>query len=204
MTFGEAHERIDVVIDKHDLPWFEPEEKDVFLELAQNEFIKTRYAEFEVNEKRRQDLRTLIATSTGASTTVGVPADMWFVLSLKGTFSIRSGNGTKTIETSIRPIQHDDINKTYNDPFNKPSNEVPSYITNASTFTIVSESSPSAWTLTYLKTARKPDGENSPSTSFELPVHTHDEILNIAIRKMLFSIDKDTYQLQLNEILNQE
>ena len=204
MTFGEAHERIDVIIDKHDLPWFEPEEKDVFLELAQNEFIKTRYAEFELNEKRRQDLRTLIATSTGAGSTVTVPADMWFVLSLKGTFSVTSGNSQVTQEVAIRPIQHDDINKTLNDPFNKPSNNLPSYITNASSFSIVSGSAPSAWTLTYLKTASKPDGESNPSQSFELPIHTHDEILNIAIRKMLFSIDKDTYQLQLNEILNQE
>jgi len=37
-----------------------------------------------------------------------------------------------------------------------------------------------------------------------LPVHTHEEIINIAVRKMLFSIDKETYQLQINEILNQE
>jgi hypothetical protein len=204
MTFAEAHERLDVIIDKHDLPWFEPEEKDVFLQFAQNEFVKSRYAEFEVNEKRRQDLRTLISTLAGSGTSVTVPVNMLFVLSLKGTFSVTKCGITSNRETFIRPVQHDDVNKIKEDPFNKPNNENPVYVSLASSLSIESDSSPSAWTLTYLREPTTVNGSALPTNTFDLPVHTHEEIINIAVRKMLFSIDKETYQLQINEILNQE
>jgi hypothetical protein len=204
MTFGEAHERIDVIIDKHDLPWFEPEEKDIFLEFAQQEFVNTRYKEFEINEKRREDLRTLITTSTGTGASVSVPADMLFVLSLKGMFNIQDCGKTVNREYSIRPMQHDDINKILNDPFNKPLNSDPSYVTTANEFSIKSETAPNSWELVYLKSPDVVDGTNNPATSFVTPNYTHNEIVNIAVRKMLASIEQDTYQLQMNEIDNQE
>ena len=204
MTFAQAHERIDVILDKHDLPWFEPEEKDIFLQFAQAEFVKVRYKEFEINEKRREDLRTLITTSSGAGATVAVPGDMLFVLSLKGTFSVSDCGLTKQVETYIRPIQHDDINKIKHDPFNKPDNSEPVYTAAANSFDVISDSAPSAWVLTYLKEPVLINGASSPSSTFDLPEHTHQEIVNLAARKMLFSIEKETYNLQVNEIENQE
>ena len=134
MTFAEAHERLDIIIDKHDLPWFEPEEKDVFLEFAQQEFVNSRYREFEINEKRRQDIRTLITSVGGRGATVNVPSDMLFVLSLKGEFNVVDCGKTVKRTYHIRPMQHDDINKVINDPFNSPQNDDPSYLTNANNF----------------------------------------------------------------------
>jgi hypothetical protein len=204
MTFAEAHERLDIIIDKHDLPWFEPEEKDVFLEFAQQEFVNSRYREFEINEKRRQDIRTLITSVGGTGATVNVPSDMLFVLSLKGEFNVVDCGKTVKRTYHIRPMQHDDINKVINDPFNSPQNDDPSYLTNANNFSIQSDTAPNSWTLVYVKSATPVDGTNAPTGTFDTPDYTHNEIVNIAVRKMLASIGEDTYQLQMNEIENQE
>lgn len=204
MTFAEAHETLDVIIDKHDLAWFEPEEKDIFLNFAQQEFINQRYSEFEVNEKRRQDLRTLITTVTGSGFSVPVPANLLFVLSLRGEFTVdKCGNITQR-ESHIMPMQHDDINKVIHDPFNKPSNTEPLYITEANQFLIKSDSAPTSWELVFIKTPIVVNGTSNPSGVFETPEYTHNEIVNIAIRKMLGSIENENYALQVNEIKNQE
>ena len=205
MTFAEAHEKIDVIIDKHDLPWFEPEEKDIFLNFAQQEFVNQRYSEFEINEKRRQDIRTLITTQLGgSSSTITVPSNMLFVLSLKGVFSVLQCGIYVARETYIRPMQHDDVNKIIHDPFNKPTNSDPVYVTNATSFSIKSDSVPSSTELTFIKEPTVVDGTNNPSGVFETPDYTHNEIVNIAVRKMLGSIEQQNYNLQVNEIENQE
>jgi hypothetical protein len=205
MTFAEAHEKIDVIIDKHDLPWFEPEEKDIFLNFAQQEFVNQRYSEFEVNEKRRQDIRTLITTfSAGAVSSITVPSDMLFVLSLKGTFRVVICGKTVSRETHIRPMQHDDVNKIINDPFNKPTNDEPVYVTNANTLEILSDNTAISTELTYIKEPLVIDTVTNPTGVFSTPTYTHNEIVNIAVRKMLGSIEQQNYNLQVNEIDNQE
>jgi hypothetical protein len=204
MTFAEAHEYIDVILDKHDLPWFETEEKDTFIKFAYQEFVNTRYKEFEINEKRREDIRPLITTSTGSGASVSVPADMLYVLSLKGEFNITECGNTVAKETYIRPMQHDDINKILNDPFNSPTNSDPSYVTEATAFSIKSETAPNSWELVYIKQPTLINTVTNPNGTFDTPEYTHYEIVNAAIRKMLMSIEKDTYQLQMNEIKNQE
>jgi len=204
MTFAQMHEDLDVVLDKHDFPWQEPEEKDIFLNFALNEYVKNKYAEFEVNEKRREDIRTLILSLSGVSSSITLPADFLFAISLKGTFQIVDCGIPTNKEIFIRPIQHDDINKITDDPFNKPSDKHPVYISNATGFTIESDNIPVSWTLKYLKEPLPIDGTNNPAGSSDLPNYTHEEIINLAIRKILASIEKDTYQLQLNEIQNQE
>jgi hypothetical protein len=204
MTFDEMHELVDVELDKHDLPWFETEEKDLWLNLALNEFVKTRYREFEINEKRREDIRTLIRELTGTTASVVLPGDFMFALSLKGEFSVIDCGQSLVKERSIRPAQHDDINKMKSDPFNTPDNNHPLYVSNQTGYTIESESTPVGWTLTYLKLPNPIDATNNGGASPDLPEYTHEEIVNIAVRKIMGNIEKETYQLQVNEINNQE
>ena len=40
-------------------------------------------------------------------------------------------------------------------------------------------------------------------TDCELPVSTHEEIVNIAVRKMMMTIEDQNYQVQMNEIQQQ-
>ncbi len=204
MTNAEAHERVDLLLDKYETGWFEPEEKDIHLNFALSEFVKTRYKEFEVNEKRREDIRTLVTTTTGSGSLVNTPSDLMFVLSLKGIFTITECNSFKDVERYIRPIQHDDINKISSDPFNKPANSYPVYITNDTGFEIKSDTPPSDWSLTYIKEPTPFDATNNPNGTIDLPPYTHEEIVNLAVRKILFILEQQSYNLQVNEIQNQE
>ena len=206
MTFAQMHERLDILLDKSDLSWFVSQEKDIFLNFAVQEFVKKRYAEFEINEKRREDIRTLVTTltdNTGTST-VTVPANFMFALSLKGSFSVIECGTSKNVESFIRPIQHDDINKVSGDPFNKPNNSNPFYVSTASTFVIKSDTAPTSWELVYIKLPVTIDATNTPSGVLDLPSYTHDEVVNLAVRKMLYDIASPQYQVQMNEIKNQE
>lgn len=204
MNHIQMHERIDVLLDKHNLPWFQPQEKDIFLNMAVNEFVKSRYSEFEKNEKRREDLRTLITYKSGNTALIPLPIDFYFALACVGVFEIYECNSIKIEDVSIKPIQIDDYYKTLKDPFNKASNKFPLYITTPLGFLIKSETAAKAWTLTYLKKPNVIDGTNKPNDVLNLPEHTHDEIVNIAVRKLLFSIGQETYAFQQNEIKEQE
>lgn len=206
MTFAEMQERLDVLLDKSDLSWFVSQEKDIFLNFAVNEFVKKRYSEFETNEKRREDIRTLITSLTDGTGTsvVTLPSDFMFALSLKGVFPVTECGTVENKENFIRPIQHDDINKILEDPFNKPLNSNPVYISTSSTFAIQSETAPISWELVYIKTPVVVDATNFPNNTLDLPPYTHEEIVNLAVRKMLYDIGSPQYQVQLNEIQNQE
>jgi hypothetical protein len=204
MTFAEMHERIDVLLDKANLPWFNPNQKDIFLQFSTNEFVKNRYDEFEVNEKRREDIRPLVTVLPGTGTTVALPSDFMFALSLKGTFNIDECGTIVQKERSIRPFQHDDLNKVVDDPFNKADDEYPFYTSNSAGYVISSTNAPVDWTLVYIKRPVVVDGTNTPNGTLTLPEYTHEEIINLAVRKMKATIEDPTYNLQVNEIQNQE
>lgn len=200
MTFEQAHERLDVLLDKHDLGWHEPEEKDIFLNFAQNEFIKNRAEEYEKNERNREDIRTLIASVSGVGASVPAPGDFMFLLRMKGTFSI-DNCGVLTNQTRrISPIQLDDVDTAEEDPFNKPINGDPRYETTSVGFTILSDSAPLNWTITYIKLASSVNGTTFPGNTFDTPEHTHEEIVTLAADMMLKSIEKGNIQYQINEI----
>ena len=74
MTINEMHIATKLGLDKTsalDLPSYEPEEIDYWLNRAINVFIKTRYSgtnakneSFEQSQKRIDDLRTLVTATT--------------------------------------------------------------------------------------------------------------------------------------------
>ena len=53
----------------------------------------------------------------------------------------------------------------------------------------------------YLK--RPVDVSITVPTNSELPVSTHEELVNIAVRKMMMTIQDQNYQVQMNEIQQQ-
>jgi len=205
MTFLQMYEKIDVYLDKSDLPWFNSQEKDIFLDSATNEYVKNIHREFEITEKRREDIRPLIKVINGGGSSISVPTDYMFALSVKGTFRVTDNCGVvRDLIVPIKPAQHDDINKMRTDPFNKPTNEHPLYVSTDVSLEIESLSSPSNWTMTYIKRPAPVDGTNNPNGILDLPDYTHDEIVNLAVRKMLMTIESPNYTTQLNEIKNQE
>lgn len=211
MTIIEMHDLADLLIDKANSPWFNPSEKDRFINLAHMEFVEDRCPRFELNKKVRQELSTLVKVSTGTSvsqfSTTAI-TDFLYIANLIATFDDGCG-GSKT--RPVSPIQLDDEGYTDLDPFQKPTDNYPGYVQeNNGTDDIViikSTTVPTSYTLKYIK---KPVNVfrdvNNPANNInsELPDGTHEEIVNIAVRKMLASVDDQLkYQVQQNEISKQ-
>ena len=212
MTIIEMHDVCDLKLDKANSPWFSPAEKDTFINLAQAEYFESRYRHFEFDERTRKELLPLVRQTTGSNvSTINLNAipNYVFTLSLSGTFNKKCGVGQHT--TSIEPFQIDDEAARLNDPFNKADDENPGYTErNDGTNNIVeilSDNPPLSYVLKYLKYPVKVfrDVNNSSNNvDSEMPPFTHEEIINIAVRKMMASTEQITnYQLQQNEINNE-
>jgi len=206
------HEYCDLLLDKADSPWFSDEEKDRFLNLAQPQFAESRYREFELDERTRSELIPLVRQSTGSNTSsINLDAiqEYMFTLALMGEFNKSCGNGT-TWE-KISPVQLDDVAENQHDPFNKNDDTNPGYTegndgTN-NVISIISDNDPLNYTLKYLKrpTNVRLDRNNpSNNVNCELPEFTHEEIVRIAVSKMMATTEQQlNYQLNQNEMNNQ-
>ena len=56
MTFAEAHEHMDLLLDKADQPYFITEEKNKFLNIAISDFINFHYQKMTADEDSRRAL----------------------------------------------------------------------------------------------------------------------------------------------------
>jgi len=208
MTIAEMHVYADERIDKANSEWFTPVEKDSFINQAIMEYTKNKHKAFETGEKVREDLLTLVSDTIPFANTdiidLTAIADFLFVLRIEA--DIETGCGLKT-GLPVPPVQHDDFAETQRDPFNKAEDLYPQYLQNVQggnkTIQVYSDNTPEELRMVYLK---RPAVVNiTTPVNCDLPEHTHEEIVNIAIRMMLATIEGfDGYQVQLNEINNQE
>lgn len=210
MTFGEMHILCDVLLDDSSYEWFNAEEKDLILNMAQSEYLKNRYSEFETSEKRREDLRLLTNYTTfGAGSTIDLSTLTGFftVASLEGTFNYVPCEDASpiVITVPIEPCQLDDYRTRIRNSLIKPTDRKPIYIQYTDTIEIISDTVPTAKKMFYLVLPTRIDGENTPSGTPDFPEHCHEEIVNIAVRKFIeIREQSNRYQTQSNEINNQE
>lgn len=204
MTIIQMHELCDLLIDKANAPWFNDDEKDKFINLAQIEFVDSSYRLFEYNEEVREKLLPLVksnAYGAGAIANINLNLldDFRYVLSLRGNYTDSCGG---VVTRAIPPIQLDDEVRNQLDPFNINDDLNPGYTqenkAGANLIEIVSTSNPTDVLIKFLKT---PDDVNKGlNISCELSVSSHEEIVNIAVRKMLGNIqDQFGYQVQTQE-----
>jgi hypothetical protein len=207
MTIAEMHSLEDLLIDKANAPWFTPVEKDRFTNLAINEYVKNKHKLFETDEKVREDLLSLVINHPPvAGDTINLSSINDFLFVLRVEVDITNDCGTNT-GIPVTPMQQDDFSESQRDPFNKAEDEHPQYLqfveAGDRVIKVYSDTLPTAIRMTYLK---QPVAVNiNTPTDSNLPVHTHEEIVNLAVRKMLATIEGfENYQVQLNEINNQE
>lgn len=213
MDIIEMHDLSDELLDKADAPWFNSEQKDRYLNLAHAEFVEDYYKRFELDERVRKALLPLVRKTIGSNTSKinldGI-GDYMFTLSLKGEFKNKCGTGT--VWEPISPLQLDDEAENQKDPFNVNDDENPGYTeendgTN-NVVLIVSENTPSNYVLKYLKRftdVKRDDVNPSNNVNSVMPIFTHEEIVNIAVRKMMATTEQiQNYQLQQNEINQQK
>lgn len=212
MNIVEMHDLADLLIDKANAAWFTPEEKDMFFNLTIKEYTDKNYRNFEKDEEVRAKLNSIVRTvNLGAVKQINLSSisDLRYVLKVEGTFPNNCG---RDVSRRISPVQWDDVAENQLDPFNKNDNSNPGYtqeniVGTGNVLDIISDTTPTNVKLTYLKTPVDVLNDTvTPANNVdcELPSSTHEEIVNLAVRKMLGSVESQTqYQVQANEIVDQ-
>mgnify|MGYP003108944859 CR=1 FL=1 len=212
MTIIEMHNLCDLLIDKANAPWFNPGEKDKFINLAQIEFLDSSYRFFEYNEEIREKLLPLVKSNSYGAAAISeidlsalqATAGFRYVLSLRGIYTNSCGGVTTR---AIPPIQLDDEVNNQLDPWNINDDRNPGYTQEnngtANIIKIISTSNPTNVIIKFLKTPVDVLNDivtPANNVNCELSSSSHEEIVNIAVRKMLGNIqDQFGYQVQSQE-----
>jgi len=209
-----------------------PDEFNRLINVCEVEWIKNKYSEFELTEKRIDDLRILEIRDVIPNTGTPAPGDEIFILPYNAVTNVNTpGNPSGTnhgymfmlnVAWKIQYINNecceDSVSKwipsrtmkanfeweIQDDPYNKPQDNrlFHKIIGNQLELYTGTESYGLECRIDYL---RYPRMINVPTPSLpidvtsELPLHTREEIISIAIRKELGRIESPRYQQQLVE-----
>jgi len=177
MLIDQAHIEFEVSLDKRytsQAPELPPEVIDYFMNESQSRFVKTRYAEnniyrkgFEENQKRIDDLRTLVVTEDVEVLPVpyeddnyvqvdlsALDANYWFFLRGR---ALVTKEGCGSSYNRLKLVQQDDLEKVLDDPFNAPTYERPVMYFENGNIIVVSDNSftVDGFKVTFLKSLLK-------------------------------------------------
>tara|TARA_R110000796_G_scaffold83590_2_gene182773 strand:+ start:10930 stop:11613 length:684 start_codon:yes stop_codon:yes gene_type:complete len=226
MTRIEMHAEFKLLMDKgdsFDAPSFLEEEIDSFLNISQEKFISkrafgnnTRRTNFEEDQKRRDDLRTLISNAIIVPSAVGQahnkPNGQFVALpenyrhAINEEAAVETVNQTGSARVGVKPITHDRYNKIIDDPFNKPNKHTVYRLDFGGTgfdnnFELICGNNQvvSEYHLRYIKNPLLIE----PDVDCSLAEHTHKEIVRMAVVDALENVEQPRYQsskIELNEI----
>jgi len=223
MTLAEMHIEFKLGLDKTDslnYPNFEPEEIDLWLNRAQDRFVKTRYVHnnktetFEETQKRTDDLRTIVTEATIIPSAIQTPTKpngilfdlpdgsispdiYWFAINEECEIRYEDCNGSWVDErTGVYATSHNDYDKLVDDPFNKPDKGVVLRLMHGRWAELITDGSYTInqYFLRYIRQPIRLDIINSPLMSCELAEHTHIEIVSIAVGLALENIASPRFQ----------
>jgi len=222
MTAQEMHTAVKIEVDKLDslnYPNLQPEEIDYHLNKSSERFIKHRYQQFEEAEKRMDDLKNITKNVeilpdvvsvdnkvNGRFVTLPTGVDAyWFAINEEAVINYTDCHGA-TIQATVevKPLQHDDYNKTVKDPFNKPI--VTSQVQQLRRLQLASKMEillPANVGLEkyILRYIRKPSKISlALLQDSDLADHTHQEIVDMAVSTILETIESGRYPTNLNEL----
>ncbi len=221
MTIDQMHIAVKEELDKTtalELPAYEPEEIDDWLNKAIRRFVKLRYHAFEKTQKRIDDLRTLVvhmeqlaAAGNGdypAGMKFALPTDYWLSLGEEASVVINtvppSSKRVGVTECTIDEYTHQRTNPFSEHRWHYDSAK-PLRIFNDTTIELIPEGGKymiGGCYLSYLKAPAVVDLDTP--TSCDLPEHTHDEIVKLAVSMMLENIEQPRYGTFQNEVTSIE
>jgi hypothetical protein len=194
-------------------PGYQPGEILLFLNNGQDDFIKDRMfgpnfqpPAFEENQKRVADLRTLVTSNSLTYTTTDtiglrqytIPTD--FLYPIKP-YALCTRSGYPVITSGelmeCKPVKSDQVGKLLNSTYNKTYFIKPYYtITGTSLHLIIDRfTTNTSIILHYIK---KPT-ELVTGGSCDLPIHTHQEIVEISVRQALQVLQDPRWQTAVAE-----
>lgn len=220
MTIQDFHINLDIEVDKtldYEYPYISAEQKDYWLNKAQNEVISDvlvpddqRVKSFEETQDKLEDIRTLIKESgTLSPATIGttyvttLPAD--YMYRLRHRCDTASSCGTKNVGGIFTKQLY--INNMLKDPFWRPSADEPIYymIGNTIKYETLGAFAVTGTQLTYIKQPvkmRLGTEYINPTSNIEceLPEYAHNKVLARAVSMILENIESQRYQTNLNEL----
>lgn len=217
MTVSEMHTLFKLKLDKTNslnYPDFEPEEIDLWLNQAQEMFVKNRYdgnnmfrTSVEETQKRsddlreivRQDMITTFALNSGMTNSYvstysfSLPSDYLFSLTEEFNGSYVCEGSTLTADMIVKPIQHNAWTTMMKDPFNKPNKDRVLRLMNNNFIDVIldKDTTPIFLFIRYYKTPVNIDNTPTNLVDCELAAHTHSEIVDFAVLMAIENIESD-------------
>lgn len=222
--FKLLHDRVDTLskedFNPAEIDWFMNKAQLDFIKSRMSRLSNPKREGFEGSQKRIDDLSTLVVKfpeqppiiPTLDQGVYEVPLSLLAqpYLQLIAAFADVTADTNCTKRISLRFVQHDDYRDALRDPFNSPSLEFLPYnfgrssAQDGSSIYIYSTLPVENVYLEYVKYPRQfslgtypyIDGSTIPTQTFELPAHTHPEIIAIAVRLAAMAVE-DPNNLQL-------
>ena len=183
-----ARARIRNIIDSETTAYFSNAELDEFMKMATDEFVQQYYMAFETTQDSRDKLEELVVTQEIEL----IDTTAFALSSLSSTYGrFLSAYVKESPSVNIKVIQISDITAYLNDPFNKADASNPVIFFKGGNINTIGFSVTTKVIITYLKY----------TTDFtNLSDVTHEEVCQIAARKVLATLGDPRYQAVQAEI----
>jgi len=226
MNRAQMHKEFKLLMDKTGeggSPSFLSDEIDRFLNIAQDKFVSKRAfgnnirrTSFDEDQKRKDDLRTLIQTeilTEGKTTNISKPNGITYKLPVNYRHSINEEALIETFENNnsarrvgVTPITYDRYNKIVNDPFNTPGKDTVyrlDYGGASNEHQVELITGDNQYIVEYHLRYLQSPSEIKEDSQCILSAHTHREIVRMAVVDALENVEQPRYQsskIELNEM----
>tara|TARA_R110000744_G_scaffold17850_4_gene48133 strand:- start:14571 stop:15206 length:636 start_codon:yes stop_codon:yes gene_type:complete len=206
MTYSEAYVHIDNLLDKAGTSYFTENEKNQFLDLAVMEYTKGVVNTLESDAQSMEKVAPLIVKSQSLSPSSGVitlpvaasadpPSPETFpVYHILRAYTATSNHG-------ITIMGYGEYASAKDDPYHKADADNPIGLLIGASMSIMGNTENVY--IEYIKVPYLADEEASFAASTSVGgygINSSEEIVNIAVRKMMLSLEDPRYQLQINEL----
>ncbi|HKL13111.1 MAG TPA: hypothetical protein VJ907_05845 [Halanaerobiales bacterium] len=231
MTITEMHNAVRLGLDKTsalEVPSFESEELDHWLNKAIERFVKTRYSgvnvkkeSFEQTQKRIDDLRTLVKSTDLILYARSVefpnayivddeendwPSDYLFTISEEALATI---NGEEK-RVGVVQCTHDEYREAIDNPYSEHilhyNSAKPLRLFYEYNVILITDGqyTLSNYYLTYLRVPATVDFDADTPIDCDLPEHTHSEIVDMTVNMLLENIEQPRYKTHSAEVAMME
>ncbi len=196
MTYAQAQSHIDNLLDKTGTAYFTSTEKNQFIDLAVMEYTKNLINTLESDAQSMEKIAPLVVksnslTQSSGSITLPTATPVYHILRAY----------TATNDYSVNIMGYGEYASAKNDPYHKADNKNPIGLLRGASMDVIGTTE-----NVYIEYIKVPvlsdEGTVSGSTQYlgGYDLNSSEEIVNIAVRKMMLSLEDPRYQLQVNEL----
>ena len=196
MTYAQAQSHIDNLLDKTGTAYFTSTEKNQFIDLAVMEYTKNLINTLESDAQSMEKIAPLVVKSeslsqSSGSITLPTATPVYHILRAY----------TATNDYSVNIMGYGEYASAKNDPYHKADTKNPIGLLKGGNLDVLGNTE-----NVYIEYIKVPvlsdEGTVSGSTQYlgGYDLNSSEEIVNIAVRKMMLSLEDPRYQLQVNEL----